>query len=485
MLFILRSRAAEYTGNGSQVTPNAVPADQKSGIREAKDDVKDTNLEKLSDEDNCNKSDKDEENIRRVNCTIGGPLLQVFPPDKKTAENTYRNSLIYNTSHDSIDLYRQENDSSDLIGRLYYDDYGSDGVDSPQSLSPLISPSGSILPCQDHFSLNFSNSLHTDPTSSRTSNEELTEDLSRLGMSLLHHREPSRACNSLERGISFDTLTNSHKKSYTLKMKHPQYRFRRNNKTFLVGYNNDEESLRALEWLFEELIVNGDTVVVLNALDNKLYHEIDKEGAQRSSERIQKLNKKAKKISIVFEIAIGKPRKLLEDAIEEYIPCMMIIGTHSAGEKTSSNNSHRSFLTRPSISRHFLECAVVPVIVVKRTYEISEHYVSAMESRNFFASLLESMVIEDNSTKERTGLMSRLHRTRSTISLRHPSSTGLKQMKHTQKIESKLNKEEQRGRENIPLQNVTRQVSRERSTDASSRPASRVRGFSKLIGSHF
>ena len=72
---------------------------------------------------------------------------------------------------------------------------------------------------------------------------------------------------SMERGISFDTSPHGHQKSYTLKAKHPLFKFRRTNKTFLVGYNDDLESTKAIEWLFDEMIINGDTIVVLQVLD--------------------------------------------------------------------------------------------------------------------------------------------------------------------------------------------------------------------------
>ena len=88
--------------------------------------------------------------------------------------------------------------------------------------------------------------------------------------------QTSSASNQDHRGISFDTSPHGHQKSYTLKAKHPLFKFRRTNKTFLVGYNDDLESTKAIEWLFDEMIINGDTIVVLQVLDEKQHVSIDK-----------------------------------------------------------------------------------------------------------------------------------------------------------------------------------------------------------------
>ena len=59
--------------------------------------------------------------------------------DDETVRNTKLNAELFHTSNDSVELYRQENNSSDLLGRLYYDDYDSDSMTSP-SISGVSSP---------------------------------------------------------------------------------------------------------------------------------------------------------------------------------------------------------------------------------------------------------------------------------------------------------------------------------------------------------
>lgn len=120
------------------------------------------------------------------------------------------------------------------------------GVSSPMPLSPIMSPS------------------------------ESSDQLS------VKSRPPFLRMKSMERGISFDTSPHGHQKSYTLKAKHPLFKFRRTNKTFLVGYNDDLESTKAIEWLFDEMIINGDTIVVLQVLDEKQHVSIDKSKVQKT-----------------------------------------------------------------------------------------------------------------------------------------------------------------------------------------------------------
>ncbi|ODV76735.1 uncharacterized protein CANTADRAFT_38510, partial [Suhomyces tanzawaensis NRRL Y-17324] len=268
--------------------------------------------------------------------------------DPETEHNTQLNAMLYRTSSETVDLYKQENNSSDLLGRLYYDDYDSEsGADTP-----LI---GSSTP-----------NLLSSRSSSSTN--LVRPPLSRL--------------RSLERGVSFDTSTDDHRRSFTIKVKHPHFKFRRNNKTYLSGFNNDQESIRAIEWLFDEMVIHGDTIIVLQVLDEKHHDRIDKIQANKALNRIELLNTHFKKVQIVFEVVIGKPQKLLKKAIDEYNPQMMCIGTHHANP-----DYHKSFLSKASISKHFLECALVPVIIVKPTYHHVEYLEHPIDSEDYFLHL--------------------------------------------------------------------------------------------------
>lgn len=283
--------------------------------------------------------------------------------DDETVRNTKLNAELFHTSNDSVELYRQENNSSDLLGRLYYDDYDSDsmtspsisGVSSPMPLSPIMSPS------------------------------ESSDQLS------VKSRPPFLRMKSMERGISFDTSPHGHQKSYTLKAKHPLFKFRRTNKTFLVGYNDDLESTKAIEWLFDEMIINGDTIVVLQVLDEKQHVSIDKSKVQKNLAKIEQINHHFKKVCIIYEAAIGKAKKAIRSAIDEYRPSMMAIGTHHYDGK----EHHRSF-TKSSLSKHILECSLVPIILVKPSYRYVEFLREEVDGPQYFENWIKNIDHIDN-----------------------------------------------------------------------------------------
>lgn len=302
--------------------------------------------------------------------------------DPETSKNTHINSLLYHTSDDTIDMYTRENNSSDLLGRIYYDDFDSDSIVSPGSSvtnTPLLSPTISAV-SNDYFSKANGIGLGSFARIPSATN------IKSLG-SLTASEEKFRT------GISFDVSGDTTKKSLTLKVKHPKFKFRRNNKTFLTGYNKDHESLRAIKWLFDEIIIHGDTIVVLQVLDEKKYREINKKQAHTNLQNIEELNSHHKKISIVYEIAIGKPQKLLEKAIDEFKPQIMCIGTHQEEEQ------HKSIFAKTTISKFFLQYALVPVVVVKPTYSHIEILEKPIDSIDYFKSWL--IQITDGANKDK------------------------------------------------------------------------------------
>lgn len=338
--------------------------------------------------------DEDCEEAKSLPKEAAAPKKHVDVTDPETKENTRLNALLYHTSDETVDMYKREHNSSDLLGRLYYDDYDSDSVAS-HSVTPLLSPnitgghnSGTISPAVNLPSSEYFQSKMGKISSASTHSINSTSSLL---------KPPLPRGRSFERGVSFDTSTDDHRRSLTFKLKHPEFKFRRNNKTMLTGYNGDPESLKAIEWLFDEMIVNGDTVIILQVLDEKHFDRIDKREANKALGKIELLNSHAKKIRIVFETVIGKPQKLLKKAIAEYNPQMMVIGTHHYEQGQSSS---KSFLSRSSFSKHFLECALVPVIVVKPTYKHVEYLAKPVDSETYFADMLSKLDYKSSSISD-------------------------------------------------------------------------------------
>lgn len=298
-------------------------------------------------------------------------------PDRidETELNTKLNALLYHTSDDSVAMYKTENTSSDLLGRLYYDDYDSESMASPipsGANTPLLSPN------------------HTGGTNLPPSSLHL--GLSSINFHLSNSLTPSKP--SFERGISFDT-SDDHRKSLTFKVKHPHFKFRRNNNTFLTGFKNDTNSLIALEWLFDEMVIHGDSIIVLQVLDEKTHSTIDKVEANLALDKLESLNLHSKKISLVYEIVIGNTQKLLKAAIAEYKPAMMIMGTHE-----TATDTHKSLLSKTSFAKNFLECALVPVILVKPDYHYIEFLDTPITKETYFEDLLKNIDISTTYDKK-------------------------------------------------------------------------------------
>ncbi|EGW31897.1 uncharacterized protein SPAPADRAFT_60990 [Spathaspora passalidarum NRRL Y-27907] len=364
----------------------------------------------------------------------GAPLEKkksMVEVEDETDINTRLNAMLYQTSTDSVELYKLQNNSSDLLGRLYYDDYDSE-ITSPVSSNlgtPLLAP---------------------QPGTSISSDSSGNSSQIRPGIS---------RGRSFERGISFDnTNLETKKQSLILKVKHPDFKFRRNNKTFLTGYNNDYESFKAIEWLFEEMVINGDTIVIFQVLNEKHHDRIDKQIANVNLQKFEKLNMDhhMKKVSIIYEIVIGKAEKNLKKAIDEYSPSMMIVGTHEGKE-------HKSFM-KSSTSKHFLECALVPVIVVKPSYHYVEQLKSPIDSEQYFENWMKS--IDAPVTREKPKIRGILSPTHS----RNSSYTNLVAEERGRKINTLL----------VPTR--SRSSSKTRDKEPRSRSSSRTRFAKFLLG---
>lgn len=372
-----KTKSYYYSGTRTGVTrPVASKANAESDAEDA-----------AADDNNDEKKVYDKEKAVLSNA-------QAPEEETETDINTKLNALLYHFSDDSIDRYRLENNSLDLLGRLYYDDFDPrnqvlNSVVSPTSLSPSILRTASPQP-----GLNFERPLFL-------------------------------------RQVSFDTLSDAHHLAITLKVKHPQFRFRRNNKTYLIGFSNDAESLRAVEWAFQQFVNHGDTIVVFQVLDEKNYRRVDPQLAETVLVKLQKLNTHARRISLVYEVVIGRPQKLLRAAIAEYSPNMMIVGSHQYGQAAlptlSSlahivNSTHHlhlplSLFSKTSISQYFLQFALVPVVLVKPFYTFSEKLDAPIDSPDYFHRWLANIDVTHTREKKKKHVFGRRSKNSSSTAL--------------------------------------------------------------------
>ncbi|ORY84996.1 hypothetical protein BCR37DRAFT_333854, partial [Protomyces lactucae-debilis] len=167
--------------------------------------------------------------------------------------------------------------------------------------------------------------------------------------------------------VSFDTFSNPDASIYslTLKMKHKDYKYTRRSRTFLIGFDNNEYSTSALEWLIDTFADDGDEIIALRVVEpkSKLADEKTVEPyrmeARKIIDQVVEKNDEDKEISIIVELAVGNVKTLLMHMIHLYHPDSLIVGTRGR-----SLNGIAGVLPG-SMSKWCLQNSPIPVIVVR------------------------------------------------------------------------------------------------------------------------
>lgn len=82
-------------------------------------------------------------------------------------------------------------------------------------------------------------------------------------------RSPEHKRSFEKKRVSFSTLNNENANmiSLTLRTKHEAYKYSRRSRSFIIGYNDDEYSKSAMEWLLDTMVDDGDEIVALRVMD--------------------------------------------------------------------------------------------------------------------------------------------------------------------------------------------------------------------------
>lgn len=131
--------------------------------------------------------------------------------------------------------------------------------------------------------------------------------------------------------------------------------------------------------------------MILQVLDEKTNEFIDKKKAEKNLAMFETLNQHFKKVRIIHQLAIGKARKAMSAAVEEYRPSMMVIGTHHYDEK-----EHHRVFAKSSLSKQILEYSLVPVILVKPTYKYVEFLKEDVNGPLYFEKWIKNIDDIDN-----------------------------------------------------------------------------------------
>lgn len=173
--------------------------------------------------------------------------------------------------------------------------------------------------------------------------------------------------------VSFDTFDKPadfiEESSFTLIRKHKDYEYTKRSRTFLCGFDENEYSVYALQWLINELVDDGDEIVCLRVVEKEDAIAGDRSvetgryrtEAEATMNDIQNRNHDNKAINLILEFSIGKVNKVIDDMINLYEPAILVVGTRG-----KSLGGFQGLLPG-SVSKYCLQHSPVPVIVVRPT----------------------------------------------------------------------------------------------------------------------
>ncbi|KAF3036114.1 hypothetical protein E8E11_005147 [Didymella keratinophila] len=171
--------------------------------------------------------------------------------------------------------------------------------------------------------------------------------------------------------VSFDTFDKPadfiEESSFTLIAKHKDYEYTKRSRTFLCGFDENEYSTYALQWLINELVDDGDEIVCLRVVEKEDTIAGDrsvetgryKREADATMQDIQSRNHENKAINLILEFSVGKVNKVIDDMINLYEPAILVVGTRG-----KSLGGFQGLLPG-SVSKYCLQHSPVPVIVVR------------------------------------------------------------------------------------------------------------------------
>lgn len=105
--------------------------------------------------------------------------------------------------------------------------------------------------------------------------------------------------------------------------KHKDYEYTKRSRTFLCGFDENEYSTYALQWLIDELVDDGDEIVCLRVVEKEDTIAGDrsvetgryKREADATMQDIQSRNRENKAINLILEFSVGKVNKVIDDMV--------------------------------------------------------------------------------------------------------------------------------------------------------------------------
>jgi len=190
-----------------------------------------------------------------------------------------------------------------------------------------------------------------------------------------------------ERKVGFDTMIDAEDTpngyfTFCLQVKSRGYKRTKNTRTFMCAVDDNTYSERALEWLMESLVSDGDEIVAVRVLEGER-EEIDQEAARDEARELMasivQLNDEVghQSISIVVEFVAGREFGKVTNSILGFIymyrPDSLTVGTR--GKSVSAIQKMLGGFSIGSCSRDILNRCPVPVVIVRPEAKVRKHLV--------------------------------------------------------------------------------------------------------------
>ncbi|KAI8384641.1 uncharacterized protein BYT42DRAFT_563165 [Radiomyces spectabilis] len=217
------------------------------------------------------------------------------------------------------------------------------------------------------------------------------------------------------RGVSFDTMTDKDLPlySFTLRGKTPNYKKDRRSRSFLVATDLANYSEYALTWASEEIMDDGDELVVLRVVTvdltdkranvQSVLEQEAHEAREKATEVMDKIMKNTtpdKKISVIIEFVFGKVQETIQHMIAMYQPSLLIVGTRGLSEFKG--------MLLGSISKYCLQHSPVPVVVVRpegkhKKHKAKKHRLSGLMRISSSSNVSTRDTLQSSSDEETAG----------------------------------------------------------------------------------
>ena len=204
-----------------------------------------------------------------------------------------------------------------------------------------------------------------------------------------------------ERIVGFDTMpdaedTASRSSSYTLQVKAKGYTRTKHTRTFMCAVDATESSERALEWMMEHLVDDGDELIaarVMSLDQDHISQGAIRDGAHSLLSSIVHLNKAThdeRKISITVEFVRGSIKPTILELVSMYRPESLTIGTR--GKQVSALEKMLGTTPLGNLSKFLIWKSPVPVIIVRPEDRIQKHLFKRLADprRHEYAALMKN-----------------------------------------------------------------------------------------------